>query len=145
MFSSIHLQRLRCQRKQPCKLFTVRKRQEFIDEVNINALCQCPKGHHCPSHHTQSGVIAGETFLEDNIQTYSGYCMVNDWVSRWGQSNRRRLVCLYSIAHPIHSTPPFQIYKTCYKIVTRVWWWFFLRKSLHCCHRHYLSCRGFVF
>ncbi|TMW43014.1 hypothetical protein DOY81_011906 [Sarcophaga bullata] len=71
-------QRLRCQRKQPCKLFTVRKRQEFIDEVNINALCQCPKGHHCPSHHTQSGVIAGETFLEDNIQTYSGYCMAND-------------------------------------------------------------------
>ncbi|XP_019891685.1 protein giant-lens isoform X1 [Musca domestica] len=78
LFACSPLTRLRCQRKQPCKLFTVRKRQEFIDEVNINALCQCPKGHHCPSHHTQSGVIAGETFLEDNIQTYSGYCMVND-------------------------------------------------------------------
>ncbi|XP_075161317.1 protein argos [Haematobia irritans] len=78
LFACSPLTRLRCQRKQPCKLFTVRKRQEFIDEVNINALCQCPKGHHCPSHHTQSGVIAGDTFLEDNIQTYSGYCMVND-------------------------------------------------------------------
>ncbi|XP_034658338.1 protein giant-lens [Drosophila subobscura] len=78
LFACSPLTRLRCQRKQPCKLFTVRKRQEFLDEVNINALCQCPKGHRCPSHHTQSGVIAGESFLEDNIQTYSGYCMAND-------------------------------------------------------------------
>ncbi|XP_068149239.1 LOW QUALITY PROTEIN: protein giant-lens [Drosophila tropicalis] len=78
LFACSPLTRLRCQRKQPCKLFTVRKRQEFLDEVNINSLCQCPKGHHCPSHHTQSSVIAGESFLEDNIQTYSGYCMAND-------------------------------------------------------------------
>ncbi|XP_017135066.1 protein giant-lens [Drosophila miranda] len=78
LFACSPLTRLRCQRKQPCKLFTVRKRQEFLDEVNINSLCQCPKGHRCPSHHTQSGVIAGESFLEDNIQTYSGYCMAND-------------------------------------------------------------------
>ncbi|EDV40475.1 uncharacterized protein Dana_GF10527 [Drosophila ananassae] len=78
LFACSPLTRLRCQRKQPCKLFTVRKRQEFLDEVNINALCQCPKGHRCPSHHTQSGVLAGESFLEDNIQTYSGYCMAND-------------------------------------------------------------------
>ncbi|XP_032594684.1 protein giant-lens [Drosophila grimshawi] len=78
LFACSPLTRLRCQRKQPCKLFTVRKRQEFLDEVNINSLCQCPKGHRCPSHHTQSGVIAGESFLEDNINTYSGYCMAND-------------------------------------------------------------------
>ncbi|XP_034109771.1 protein giant-lens [Drosophila albomicans] len=78
LFACSPLTRLRCQRKQPCKLFTVRKRQEFLDEVNINSLCQCPKGHRCPSHHTQSGVITGESFLEDNIQTYSGYCMAND-------------------------------------------------------------------
>ncbi|XP_017080397.1 protein giant-lens [Drosophila eugracilis] len=78
LFACSPLTRLRCQRKQPCKLFTVRKRQEFLDEVNINSLCQCPKGHRCPSHHTQSGVISGESFLEDNIQTYSGYCMAND-------------------------------------------------------------------
>ncbi|XP_030380348.1 protein giant-lens [Scaptodrosophila lebanonensis] len=78
LFACSPLTRLRCQRKQPCKLFTVRKRQEFLDEVNINSLCQCPKGHRCPSHHTQSSVIAGESFLEDNIQTYSGYCMAND-------------------------------------------------------------------
>ncbi|XP_011182779.2 protein giant-lens [Zeugodacus cucurbitae] len=78
LFACSPITRIRCQRKQPCKLFTVRKRQEFLDEVNINALCQCPKGHRCPSHHTQSGVIPGESFLEDNIQTYSGYCMAND-------------------------------------------------------------------
>ncbi|XP_067645751.1 protein giant-lens [Eurosta solidaginis] len=78
LFACSPITRIRCQRKQPCKLFTVRKRQEFLDEVNINSLCQCPKGHHCPSHHTQSGVIPGESFLEDNIQTYSGYCMAND-------------------------------------------------------------------
>ncbi|XP_054732075.1 protein giant-lens [Anastrepha obliqua] len=78
LFACSPITRIRCQRKQPCKLFTVRKRQEFLDEVNINALCQCPKGHLCPSHHTQSGVIPGESFLEDNIQTYSGYCMAND-------------------------------------------------------------------
>ncbi|XP_023178622.2 protein giant-lens [Drosophila hydei] len=78
LFACSPMTRLRCQRKQPCKLFTVRKRQEFLDEVNINSLCQCPKGHRCPSHHTQSGVIAGESFLEDNIETYSGYCMAND-------------------------------------------------------------------
>lgn len=78
LFACSPLTRIRCQRKEPCKLFTVRKRQEFLDEVNINALCQCPKGHRCPSHHTNSGVIPGETFLEDNIQTYSGYCMAND-------------------------------------------------------------------
>nr|XP_014095563.1 protein giant-lens [Bactrocera oleae] len=78
LFACSPITRIRCQRKQPCKLFTIRKRQEFLDEVNINALCQCPKGHRCPSHHTQSGVIPGESFLEDNIQTYSGYCMAND-------------------------------------------------------------------
>ncbi|XP_055915226.1 protein giant-lens [Eupeodes corollae] len=78
LFACSPLTRIRCQRKEPCKLFTVRKRQEFLDEVNINALCQCPKGHRCPSHHTNSGVIPGETYLEDNIQTYSGYCMAND-------------------------------------------------------------------
>ncbi|CAH1724319.1 unnamed protein product [Aphis gossypii] len=40
--------RLRCQRKEPCRLFTVRKRQEMVDEVNTNTLCQCPPEHGCP-------------------------------------------------------------------------------------------------
>lgn len=68
-------QRLKCQRKEPCKLFTVRKRQEYLDEVNTNPLCQCPRNHRCPRHHTDSGVILGKSYIEDNIRTYSGYCM----------------------------------------------------------------------
>lgn len=73
-FKSIS-QRLRCQRKEPCKLFTVRKRQEFLDEVNTNPLCQCPRNHRCPRHHTDAGVLLGKSYIEDNIRTYSGYCM----------------------------------------------------------------------
>lgn len=67
--------RLRCQRKEPCRLFTVRKRQEMVDEVNTNTLCQCPPEHGCPSHHTDTGVIQSKNYSEENIRTYSGYCM----------------------------------------------------------------------
>ncbi|KDR07075.1 Protein giant-lens, partial [Zootermopsis nevadensis] len=67
--------RLRCQRKEPCRLFTVRKRQELLDEVNTNTLCQCPHGHVCPRHHTDPGVIAGKSYTEEAIKTYSGYCI----------------------------------------------------------------------
>ncbi|XP_055698799.1 protein giant-lens [Phlebotomus papatasi] len=70
--------RLRCQRKEPCKLFTVRKRREFLDEVNTNPLCQCPHNHRCPRHHTDVGVIVGKSYAQDNIRTYSGYCMAED-------------------------------------------------------------------
>ncbi|PSN44112.1 Giant-lens protein, partial [Blattella germanica] len=67
--------RLRCQRKEPCRLFTVRKRQELLDEVNTNTLCQCPHGHSCPRHHTDAGVIIGKSYTEEAIKTYSGYCI----------------------------------------------------------------------
>ncbi|XP_071521352.1 protein giant-lens [Panulirus ornatus] len=66
--------RLRCQRKEPCRLFTVKKRPQF-EEVNTNTLCQCPHAHHCPRHHMEPGVIPGKTYTEDSIRTYSGYCM----------------------------------------------------------------------
>uniref|UniRef100_A0A1B6C8E4 Protein giant-lens n=1 Tax=Clastoptera arizonana TaxID=38151 RepID=A0A1B6C8E4_9HEMI len=66
---------LRCQRKEPCRLFTVRKRLELLDEVNTNGLCQCPHNHYCPRHHTDPGVIQLESFVEENIRTYSGYCL----------------------------------------------------------------------
>ncbi|XP_027233686.1 protein giant-lens [Penaeus vannamei] len=66
--------RLRCQRKEPCRLFTVKKRPQF-EEVNTNTLCQCPHGHRCPRHHMDPGVIPGKTYTEDSIRTYSGYCM----------------------------------------------------------------------
>ncbi|XP_075227347.1 protein argos [Lycorma delicatula] len=67
--------RLRCQRKEPCRLFTVRKRLELLDEVNTNTLCQCPHNHYCPRHHTDPGVIQGKSYVEENIRTYSGYCL----------------------------------------------------------------------
>lgn len=70
-----HTQTLKCQRKEPCKLFTVRKRKEQLDEVNTNALCQCAGGYECPRLHTDAGVISGKNYVEDNIRTYSGYCM----------------------------------------------------------------------
>ncbi|KAK4297251.1 hypothetical protein Pmani_030315, partial [Petrolisthes manimaculis] len=66
--------KLRCQRKEPCRLFTVKKRPQFED-VNTNTLCQCPHSHTCPAHHTDPGVIPGKTYTEDSIRTYSGYCM----------------------------------------------------------------------
>jgi hypothetical protein len=70
-----HPQRLRCQRKEPCRLFTVRKRQELLDEVNTSTLCQCPHGHTCPRHHRDAGVIVGKSYTEEAIKTYSGYCI----------------------------------------------------------------------
>ncbi|XP_066247057.1 protein giant-lens [Euwallacea similis] len=75
LFSCSPQTRLRCQRKEPCRLFTVRKRQEFLDEVNVNTLCQCPRAHRCPHHHTDYGVISVKSFSEDIIKTYSGYCL----------------------------------------------------------------------
>ncbi|XP_076043496.1 protein argos [Oratosquilla oratoria] len=66
--------RLRCQRKEPCRLFTVKKRTE-IEEVNTNTLCRCPHAHTCPQHHLDAGVIPGKTYTEDSVRTYSGYCM----------------------------------------------------------------------
>ncbi|EEB16297.1 conserved hypothetical protein [Pediculus humanus corporis] len=67
--------RLRCQRKEPCRLFTVRKRQERLEEVNTNTLCQCSHAHRCPKHHTDPGVLTGKSYVEEAIRTYSGYCM----------------------------------------------------------------------
>ncbi|GAB6027065.1 hypothetical protein CHUAL_014107 [Chamberlinius hualienensis] len=68
--------RLRCQRKEPCRLFTVKKRPT-VDEVNTNTLCQCPLNHKCATHHTEAGVIAGKMYVEDQVRTYSGYCIGN--------------------------------------------------------------------
>lgn len=69
------LQRLRCSRKEPCKLFSARRRHEQIDEVNANTICQCPRDHTCPRHHTEPGVLAGVTYAAEDIRTYHGYCM----------------------------------------------------------------------
>ncbi|XP_031626323.1 protein giant-lens [Contarinia nasturtii] len=75
LFACSPQSRLKCQRKEPCKLFTVRKRQEQVDEVNTNVLCQCPRNYRCPKLHTDVGVILGKNYVEDNIRTYSGFCL----------------------------------------------------------------------
>lgn len=72
-------QRLRCQRKEPCRLFTVRKKETHF-EVNTNTLCQCPHGHSCPKHHMEPGVIPGKSYTDDGIRTFSGYCMWTEWL-----------------------------------------------------------------
>ncbi|XP_060536819.1 protein giant-lens [Cylas formicarius] len=81
LFSCSPETRLRCQRKEPCRLFTVRRRQESLDEANVDTLCQCPHGHRCPRHHTDEGVILVKSYGEkkyfddDFLDTYSGYCL----------------------------------------------------------------------
>ncbi|XP_015118497.1 protein giant-lens [Diachasma alloeum] len=69
--------RLRCQHKEPCRLFTVRKRRSSqLEEVNASPLCQCPKGNRCPRRHTDPGSLPARSYrgaLE--IKTYSGYCV----------------------------------------------------------------------
>ncbi|XP_065337358.1 protein giant-lens isoform X1 [Cloeon dipterum] len=66
--------RILCRRKEPCRLFTVRKRHE-VDDVNLNTLCQCPTNHHCPKHHWETGVIAAKSLAEETYRTYSGFCV----------------------------------------------------------------------
>ncbi|XP_076664570.1 protein argos isoform X2 [Andrena cerasifolii] len=69
--------RLRCQHKEPCRLFTVRKRQSSqLEEVNASPLCQCPKGHRCPRRHTDPGSFPATSYSGlFQIKTYSGYCL----------------------------------------------------------------------
>ncbi|ODN05818.1 hypothetical protein Ocin01_00851 [Orchesella cincta] len=66
--------RVLCQRKEPCRLFTV-KRRTSVTEVNTSTLCQCPRGFQCPSHHTDPGVISGKFYPENMLRTFSGYCV----------------------------------------------------------------------
>lgn len=74
---SFALQKIRCQHKEPCRLFTVRKRRNSqLEEVNASPLCQCPRGHRCPRRHTDPGSSPARSYagvLE--IKTYSGYCV----------------------------------------------------------------------
>lgn len=72
-FACSPLSRLRCQRKEPCRLFTVRKRPD-VEEVNASTLCQCPRGWHCPGKHTEA--VPGPRY--DRVRTYSAYCTAPD-------------------------------------------------------------------
>lgn len=74
LIQNCFFQKMRCQRKEPCRLFTVKKRPD-VEEVSTNTLCQCPHGHHCPQHHSEPSVISSpSSFTEEHIRTYSGYC-----------------------------------------------------------------------
>lgn len=72
-FACSPLSRLRCQRKEPCRLFTVRKRPD-VEDVNASTLCQCPRGWRCPGKHTDA--VPGPRY--DRIRTYSAYCTAPD-------------------------------------------------------------------
>lgn len=69
--------KLKCQRKEPCRLFSVKKStgRPDVDEVTESTLCSCPHNHRCPKHHLDVGVVPGRIYSEDAVRTYSGYCM----------------------------------------------------------------------
>jgi len=69
--------KIKCQRKEPCRLFSVRKNHDrpTADDVNTTGLCQCPHKKKCPRHHLDVGVIPGKIYSEDSVRTYSAYCM----------------------------------------------------------------------
>lgn len=69
--------KLKCQRKEPCRLFSVKKSvsRPSVDEVTLSSLCSCPHGHRCPKHHLDVGVVPGRVYTDDAVRTYSGYCM----------------------------------------------------------------------
>ena len=71
------LQKLKCDRKEPCRLFSVKKspHRPEVDEVTTSTLCSCPHGHRCPAHHLGVGVVPGRVYSEDAVRAYSGYCM----------------------------------------------------------------------
>lgn len=70
--------KMRCERKQPCRLFSVKsdeKRGEDADDVNLSTLCQCPRKRRCPKHHLDVGVVPGKAYTDHSVRTYSAYCM----------------------------------------------------------------------
>jgi len=69
--------KLKCERKEPCRLFSVKKSpsRPEVDEVTMSSLCSCPHNHRCPKHHLDVGVVPGRVYTDDAVRTYSGYCM----------------------------------------------------------------------
>ncbi|KAG8197673.1 hypothetical protein JTE90_001598 [Oedothorax gibbosus] len=64
---------MRCRRKEPCRLFTVRKRFP-VEEVTTSTLCSCPPKSPCPARHTDPFVLSDSDRPRDGTRTYSGYC-----------------------------------------------------------------------
>ena len=70
-------QKLKCQRKEPCRLFSVKKSGSHsgAEEVSLSQLCSCPHSHRCPKHHLDMGVVPGKVYSDQEVRTYSGYCV----------------------------------------------------------------------
>ena len=63
------LQKLKCQRKEPCRLFSVKPKAgqgagQGVEEVTMSSLCSCPHSRRCPRHHTDVGVVPGRSYSE---------------------------------------------------------------------------------
>ena len=41
----------------------------------MSSLCTCPHNHRCPKHHLDIGVVPGRVYKDEDVRTYSGYCM----------------------------------------------------------------------
>ncbi|KAH0539547.1 hypothetical protein KQX54_005455 [Cotesia glomerata] len=68
--------RIRCQEKEPCRLFTVRKRHSTqLEEVVASPLCQCSMGSRCPKKHTDLGSIPASSYSGYELKIFSGYCV----------------------------------------------------------------------
>ncbi|XP_057324609.1 protein giant-lens [Microplitis mediator] len=68
--------RIRCQAKEPCRLFTVRKRHSpQLEEVVASPLCQCSTGRKCPKKHTDPGSIPARSYSGFELKIYSGFCI----------------------------------------------------------------------
>ncbi|XP_076322535.1 protein giant-lens-like [Tachypleus tridentatus] len=63
----------RCQRKEPCRLFTVKKRPG-VEQVNFSRLCECPLGFVCPKRYAEPSVMVDTIGNGDHTRTYSAYC-----------------------------------------------------------------------
>ncbi|XP_031780407.1 protein giant-lens isoform X2 [Nasonia vitripennis] len=69
--------RMRCQPKEPCRLFTVHKKTNSpLEDVNASPLCQCPKAHRCPRRHTDPGSLPSSYYGDSHgVKIYSGHCV----------------------------------------------------------------------
>jgi hypothetical protein len=75
---------MKCEKKEPCKLFSVKKRGEGVEDVTSSTLCKCQKGMTCPRRHTDPGTVSERSYKplltttlskRESVRTYSAYCV----------------------------------------------------------------------
>ncbi|KFM82966.1 hypothetical protein X975_20472, partial [Stegodyphus mimosarum] len=69
-FSCSPMIKMPCGRKEPCRLFSVRKRFP-VEDVTTSFLCDCPPKATCPTHHTDPYVVEDYDSPRDGARTYS--------------------------------------------------------------------------